>query len=84
MRVIYFSTTWCGPCKALKPIAEEVSKETGVTIDYVDAQQKQAIAQSHNVTTVPTLIGLNEFGKEIFRHVGMTTKQHLTTLFKKS
>ena len=83
MRVIYFSTQWCAPCKALKPIAEQVSKETGITIDYVDAQTQQAIAKTNNITSVPTIIGVDQFGKEVFRHIGMTTKQHLLSLFKK-
>jgi len=82
MKVLYFTSPTCGPCKSLKPIAQQVSLETGVPIEYIDVSQNMDAARSYNVTGVPTLIGLNN-GQIKFRHTGMTSKQNLKNYFDK-
>lgn len=83
MKVLYFSTPWCGPCKALKPIVQSVSSETGIQVEYIDAQLQPNIAATYSITSVPTIIGLDSFGGVKFRHTGMTSKQQIESLFKK-
>jgi thioredoxin 1 len=84
MKVMYFTATWCAPCKALKPIAQQVSAETGVPIDFIDVDQSRAQATSMQVSSVPTLIGVDSLGTIKFRHTGMTSKQQLKNLFTNS
>ena len=83
MKVYYFTGEWCGPCRVLKPIAKEVSLETGIPIDFVDVQQNRALADAMQVTNIPTLIGVDNVGTVVFRHTGMTSKSALSAMFKK-
>ena len=78
-KVMYFSTSTCGPCKSLKPIVQEVASETGIPVEYVDAQQSP-YTQTFRVTAVPTLIVFKN-GQPAKRHTGMATKQQIKSLF---
>ncbi len=84
MRVIYFSTATCAPCKAFKPIAQEVSMETGTQVQYVDAQLQKDLASLYSVTSVPTLVGINENGTPMFKHTGLATRAYIKSLFEKT
>ena len=56
MRVAkYFSATWCGPCKAFKPIMEELVEE-GYEIQFIDIDDNMGLAKQYNVRSVPTTI----------------------------
>lgn len=79
--VMYFSTTWCGPCKMFKPIVEQVSQETGKFVQFVDAEQNKLMAEKYGVTSVPTLIVTDNGGNPIRRLNGVQSKSTLTQLF---
>ena len=51
----YFSATWCGPCKAFKPIMEEL-KEEGYNITFLDVDTNSDLAKQYNIRSVPTTI----------------------------
>jgi thioredoxin-like negative regulator of GroEL len=69
----YFSANWCGPCKAFKPIIEELMKE-GQPIEILDIDEHPHIAAEYNILSVPTTIILED-DKELERFVGAKTKQ---------
>ena len=71
----YFSAVWCGPCKAFKPVMNEIAGE-GHSVQFVDIDQSQELAQQYNVRSVPTVI-IEEDGKEINRIVGAVSKQQV-------
>jgi thioredoxin 1 len=81
MKVIYFSTAFCQPCKTLKPLVQEVAAQLGTQVEYVDAQNQREFAESLGVSSVPTLVGTRN-GTVVFKHVGLTTKERLLQLFK--
>ena len=53
-----FEASWCGPCKALKPIFENVSKKFGndVNFSYIDIDEQFEVAQQYHVRSVTTVI----------------------------
>jgi len=60
--LLYFSTTWCAPCKIMAPIMSELSACHGneVNIVKVDVDEQMDVAKKFEVRGVPTLILLNE------------------------
>ena len=56
--LVDFGATWCGPCRALAPIVEELAKEYAgrLKVGTVDIDQAPGIAQEFRIMSVPTLI----------------------------
>lgn len=79
-QILYFSTTWCGPCKMFKPIVQGVAAETGTPVQYVDAELMKEAASQYNVQSVPTIVVVND-GKVTYQHTGVLSKQQLVSLF---
>ncbi len=71
----YFTATWCGPCKAFKPIMTEIMNE-GHSIQFVDVDQNRDLAQQYNVQSVPTTV-IEENGVEVHRFLGALPKQYV-------
>ena len=69
----YFSATWCGPCKAFKPIMQEVANE-GYSVEFIDVDQEQNKATKYGVRSVPTVV-IEENGIEVDRFIGSIPKQ---------
>lgn len=77
--LVDFFATWCGPCKMLSPVLEELaSLRDSVSIVKIDIDQNQALAQKYGVMSVPTLM-LFENGKLIDKKVGFIPKPQLET-----
>ena len=70
--LVDFTASWCGPCKAMSPVLEQVKKQLGdkATIVKIDVDQNQNFAASMGVSGVPTFV-IFQNGKEKWRHVGM-------------
>jgi len=66
---------WCGPCKALKPILENVSNKFGNTVNfsYINIDEQFEVAQKYHVRTVPTVI-IEKNGAEVQRFVGVQSE----------
>ena len=73
-----FAADWCGHCKRLAPIVEEVAAEMEgkVKIVHVDIDENQDTASEYNILSVPTLV-LFKNGEEIGRNVGLISKSNL-------
>ena len=78
-KVMYFSTTTCGPCKSLKPIVQEVANEVGANVEYIDASTSP-LTETFNVRAVPTLIVIKN-GIPAIRHTGLASKEQIKSLF---
>ena len=71
----YFSATWCGPCKAFKPVMNEIRNE-GYYVEFIDIDMLTDLAQQYNVRSVPTVV-IEEGGVEVDRFVGSIPKQQV-------
>ena len=69
----YFTATWCGPCKAFKPVMNEVAGE-GYSIQFVDVDQNKELASKYGVQSVPTTV-IEENGVEVDRFIGALPKE---------
>ena len=76
--VVDFWASWCGPCKMLGPIFEEVSKsfEGRMKFAKLSTEDCPEIAEKYDVRGIPCMI-LFEHGKEADRIVGMQQKEFL-------
>lgn len=79
--LVDFFAPWCGPCKMMAPIIEELAKEIKgkAKIGKLDVDKNQETAQKYNVMSVPTLIFFKD-GQEVERMMGVQSKE---TLIKK-
>ena len=69
-----FYAEWCGPCKVLTPLMENVkTKFTSVKFENVDIDSQFEIAQKYFVRSVPTVI-FEKNGKEVERFVGVQSE----------
>ena len=68
---------WCGPCKMISPIFEELSKElTNIKFVKLNVDDNQEIASEYNIMGIPTLMVFKN-GKELGRIVGAIPKEQL-------
>lgn len=73
--VFYFTADWCGPCKKVRPIVEDLKKE-GFQFQMIDADYEQLLVKRFEVKSVPTFI-LFKNEKEIKRITGAQSKESL-------
>lgn len=77
--LVDFFATWCGPCKMLTPILEELASDRSDTkIVKVDVDECEKIARQFGIMSIPTLIKFVD-GKIIDKKVGFISKEELTT-----
>lgn len=79
--VIDFYAEWCGPCKMLSPILEEVSKEEELNTYKVNVDEAEDIARRYGIMSIPTIIIFSK-GKEIKKHTGFMDKEELKEFVK--
>ncbi|CCP88154.1 thioredoxin [Candidatus Phytoplasma solani] len=80
--LVDFFANWCGPCRKLAPILNELSQsEQGVVIAKVDIDEFRQLAIDHQVTHFPTLV-LYKNQQEVARQVGFLEKPALLSFLK--
>jgi thioredoxin 1 len=80
IKVIKFSATWCGPCKALSPVFNEVrSQMPDVSFQEIDVDQNSDLAIKYNVRGVPTIV-IEKDNQEVTRKSGIMMNAALTQL----
>lgn len=80
--LVDFYAEWCGPCKMMAPIIEEIAGElqAKAKVGKINVDENQELAMEYNVMSIPTLIIFKD-GKEAKRFVGVTDKEELLNEF---
>jgi thioredoxin 1 len=73
--VFYFTADWCGPCKRVRPVVEDMIRE-GFHIQIIDVDIEKELVKNFEITSVPTFI-LFENEKQLDRISGAQTKNSL-------
>lgn len=80
--IVDFGASWCGPCRALKPLFEELSeKHANLSFVYVDIDDHQELAADFEIQGVPTVM-LYKDGQQLEKLVGFDPNK-LTALVEK-
>lgn len=76
--VVDFWAQWCGPCRAIAPIIEDLAEEYEgrALIGKVDVDSNPEIAMKYGIRSIPTIL-LIKNGEVVDKHVGATTKSVL-------
>ena len=83
--LVDFWATWCGPCRMLSPVVEEVSQEHADTlaVGKVNVDECPELAQQFGVMSIPTLI-LFKDGQIVDKRIGYQPKNELEEMLKQA
>jgi thioredoxin 1 len=76
-----FWAEWCGPCRSVSPVVEELSTEYDGKVDFVkiNVDENGELAQKYNVLSIPTL-AIFKNGEIVTQKVGASTKESFKTM----
>ena len=74
--LVDFYADWCAPCRAMKPVLEDLKTQMGeeISIFKIDVDQHQMLAERYGIRSIPTLI-LFKDGKPVWRKSGMASSK---------
>ena len=81
--LVDFWATWCGPCRMLAPIIEEIAEEQAgkIKVGKIDVDQQPELAMAFRVVSIPTLILFKE-GKAVAQSLGYKPKAQIEEMLK--
>ena len=84
LALVDFWATWCGPCRMIAPIVEELAAETeGVTFAKVNVDENPDVATGLGIQAIPTLFLFRD-GKAVDKAVGVQSKQALKAMIDRN
>ncbi|MDD2958661.1 MAG: thioredoxin [Lachnospiraceae bacterium] len=83
MALVDFSAVWCGPCRMVAPVLEEVSEEMNDSVAFfnIDVDENPNLAQKYGITSIPALVLMKE-GKVLDLQVGFLPKAGIISYIK--
>ena len=72
----YFTADWCGPCKKVRPIVEQINQDSTIKFQLVDVDSELELVKAFEIKSVPTFIIIKD-GEVVNRVTGAKTKQEL-------
>ena len=81
--LVDFYADWCGPCKMLSPIIDEVAQENDdIKVVKVNVDESSDIALEYKVMSIPTLVVIKN-GQEVARSIGVIDKSEIKNMLAK-
>jgi|TARA_B100001094_G_C18032953_1_gene721066 thioredoxin 1 len=77
--ILYFTASWCGPCKALAPRMEKLASQ--INYRKIDVDSNQDMSIKYGVRNVPSLVLVDENGTELNRMVGVQPDQAILNFY---
>ena len=79
--LVDFFATWCGPCKMMAPVIDEIAQERAGSVEVykIDIDQNPDIASQYGVTSIPTFIAFQD-GQPIAKTLGAQPKEQILAL----
>ena len=83
--LIDFWASWCGPCRMVSPIVDEIAEESpaGVKVCKVNVDEQPELAQQFQVMRIPTLLVMKD-GKPVASSVGARPKQFIVKMIEEA
>ena len=79
-KILYFTASWCAPCKTLSPIMDSLQGQ--INFDKIDVDSNTDLSTQYGVRGVPSLV-LVENGNEVGRLVGAQSKETILNFYNK-
>ena len=80
-KILFFSASWCGPCKNFKPVMEQVSRE--IPVEFIDVDASPQLVAEYGVRNVPTLVVVNN-GQVSSKQAGVLTESQVRNLWNQN
>ncbi len=83
LTLVDFFATWCGPCKMMHPVLEQLKSELGekIRIIKIDVDKNQSLSMNYRVQAVPTLMMFRK-GEVLWRQSGAMSKSDLLSVVR--
>ena len=81
--LVDFYADWCGPCRMLAPVLEEIAREYegGVKVGTVNVDEQMELAQKFGVSSIPLLVVFKD-GQPVAKSLGYRPKEEIVNLLK--
>lgn len=73
IKIVVFSAPWCGPCRMMTPVFEQIEKEEGIDVLKVNVDNETDLSVEHGIKSVPTIM-IFKNGKMVKNFIGAKSK----------
>jgi thioredoxin 1 len=80
-KILYFSSTWCGPCKNFKPIMESLSNE--MAIQFIDIDSNPQLVAEYGIRNIPTIVVTRD-DRAVAKQAGVLTESQVRNLWNQA